>query len=62
MAMRNAKMDAIEKAVRKAIRDGNSSPWQKNNIRTGRVYIVETSQDRSRIPYQIDMVLQVQLD
>ncbi|MFC1629065.1 hypothetical protein ACFL3H_08140 [Gemmatimonadota bacterium] len=62
MAMRQARMDAVEKAVRQAIRDRDPRAQGSNRVFSGTVYILRTVEDTPGIPYRVIMVVQVRLD
>ncbi len=62
MAMRQARTDAIARAVRRAVEDHNPTEPESNRVFRGKVYIVRTVEDEPGIPYQVTMVVLVRLD
>ena len=62
MAMRQARMDAVGKAVQRAIRDRNARALESGRSFSGTVWILGTVQDEPGIPYEVTMVVQVRLD
>jgi len=62
MAMRQARMDAVGKAVQRAIRDRDPRAQETNRVFSGTVYVLRTVEDEPGIPYRVTMVVQVKLD
>ena len=61
-AMRQARMDAIGKAVRQALEERYQGRVESNRTYTGTVYIVRTMEDEPGIPYRVTMEVLVRLD
>lgn len=62
MAMRQARLDAVQKAVRRAISDRDQRVPQSSRSYSGTIYIVRTVEDTPGVPYQVTMEVLVRLN
>jgi len=62
MAMRQARVAAIEKAVEQAIEERFRGRVDRDRVYSGTVWIVRTVEDEPGIPYQVTLEVQVKLN